>query len=206
MFQLMSVTPKVSSGSSSPLLNLSPENAEISFDKICFEYVHGQKILHDLSFTVPAGQNFAIVGGSGSGKSTIIRLLYRFFEPSAGSITIGDQNISAVDLDSLRKEIAIVPQDSVLLHNTIKHNIAYGNLTASDDQVFRFIFSAEDLQNSQNVSELQIWRSCTAPSWTGPMGTRHRWGRGGSSCQAGRSRGWPLQGQESGKCFMDVTF
>jgi len=143
MFQLMSVTPKVSSGSSSPLLNLSPENAEISFDKICFEYVHGQKILHDLSFTVPAGQNFAIVGGSGSGKSTIIRLLYRFFEPSAGSITIGDQNISAVDLDSLRKEIAIVPQDSVLLHNTIKHNIAYGNLTASDDQVFRAANMAE---------------------------------------------------------------
>ena len=63
MFQLMSVKPKISSGTSSPLLETSAQNAEISFDKICFEYVHGQKILNELTFTVPAGQNFAIVGG-----------------------------------------------------------------------------------------------------------------------------------------------
>ena len=63
MFQLMSVKPKISSGSSSPVLHTSAQNAEISFDKICFEYVHGQKILNELSFTVPAGQNVAIVGG-----------------------------------------------------------------------------------------------------------------------------------------------
>lgn len=143
MFQLMSVSPKVSSGASSPLLNISAQNAEISFNKISFEYIPGQKILNELSFTVPSGQNFAIVGGSGSGKSTIIRLLYRFFEPNSGNITIGEQNISAVDLESLRKEIAIVPQDSVLFHNTIKHNIAYGDLSASDDTVFRAAQMAE---------------------------------------------------------------
>ena len=153
MFQLMTVKSNISTIPSSPALNIGAQNAEISFDKICFEYVHGQKILNELSFTVPAGQNFAIVGGgrtslfifywlffisgSGSGKSTIIRLLYRFFEPSSGNIQIGDQNITAVDMDSLRKAIAIVPQDSVLFHNTIKHNIAYGNLAAADDQVYR---------------------------------------------------------------------
>ena len=76
------------------------------------------------------------ITGYGSGKSTIIRLLYRFFEPSSGSISIGDQNISPVNIESLRKTIAIVPQDSVLFHNTIKHNIAYGRLSASDDQVY----------------------------------------------------------------------
>merc|ERR1719483_525604 len=153
MFQLMTVKSNISTIPSSPALNIGAQNAEISFDKICFEYVHGQKILNELSFTVPAGQNFAIVGGSGSGKSTIIRLLYRFFEPSSGNIQIGDQNITAVDMDSLRKAIAIVPQDSVLFHNTIKHNIAYGNLAAADDQVYRAAEMAE-LHNS-----IQAWPS-----------------------------------------------
>ena len=79
-----------------------------------------------------------VIAGSGSGKSTLIRLLYRFFEPSSGSIRIGEQDITAVDMESLRKAIAIVPQDSVLFHNTIRHNIAYGNLSASEDQIFRY--------------------------------------------------------------------
>ncbi len=61
----------------------------------------------------------AIVGGSGSGKSTLIRLLYRFYEPKSGSIFIGGNNINNVELESLRKNIAIVPQDSVLFHNTV---------------------------------------------------------------------------------------
>jgi len=143
MFQLMSESPKVSSGLNSPLLNISAQNAEISFDKISFGYIAGHNILNELSFTVPAGQNYAIVGGSGSGKSTLIRLLYRFYEPTSGNITIGGQSISAVDMESLRKEIAIVPQDSVLFHNTIRHNIAYGDLAASDDDVFRAAKMAE---------------------------------------------------------------
>ena len=156
MFQLMTVKPGIPSSTNNPTLQITPERAEIVFDKICFEYIPGQRILHDMSFTVPAGQNIAIVGGdyicssihplilmvviagSGSGKSTLIRLLYRFFEPSSGSIRIGGQDITAVDMESLRKAIAIVPQDSVLFHNTIRHNIAYGNLSASEDQIFRY--------------------------------------------------------------------
>jgi len=143
MFQLLTVKPRISSNTSHPALQIDSKNAEIVFDKICFDYISGQRILHDLTFTVPAGQNIAIVGGSGSGKSTIIRLLYRFFEPSSGSIRIGDQNINAVDMESLRRAIAIVPQDSVLFNNSIKHNIAYGNLSAADDEVFRAADMAE---------------------------------------------------------------
>jgi len=143
MFQLMTVKPGIPSSTNNPTLQITPESAEIVFDKICFEYIPGQRILHDMSFTVPAGQNIAIVGGSGSGKSTLIRLLYRFFEPSSGSIRIGEQDITAVDMESLRKAIAIVPQDSVLFHNTIRHNIAYGNLSASEDQIFRAAEMAE---------------------------------------------------------------
>jgi ATP-binding cassette subfamily B (MDR/TAP) protein 7 len=70
-------------------------------------------------FKFSAGKRVAIVGGSGSGKSTLIRLLYRFYEPKSGSIFIGGNNINNVELDSLRKNIAIVPQDSVLFHNTV---------------------------------------------------------------------------------------
>merc|ERR1719282_1170708 len=99
MFQLMSITPKISSSDSHPELKITPQSAEIEFNKVFFEYIHGQKILNGLTFKVPAGARYAIVGGSGSGKSTIIRLLYRFYHPSSGSISIGGQNIQAVELD-----------------------------------------------------------------------------------------------------------
>jgi len=135
MFQLMNVAPKVSSAQIAPPLQITPENAEIKFDKVHFEYTAGHPILNSLSFTVPPGQSYAIVGGSGSGKSTVIRLLFRFFEPSQGSIRVGGEEVSQVQLDSLRRQIAVVPQDSVLLHDTIRHNIAYGRLTASAEEV-----------------------------------------------------------------------
>ena len=143
MFQLLSVTPKIASNPSMPELVLSPETAAISFDKVTFEYIHGQRILNDLSFTVPSGGRYAIVGGSGSGKSTIIRLLYRFYQPSSGSITVGNKKIEAVDVASLRRNISVVPQDCVLFHNTIRHNIAYGDLEAGEERVERAARMAE---------------------------------------------------------------
>ena len=102
MFQLMTVSPKISSTSQSQSLSLTPQTSDISFSNVSFQYVPGQQILSNLSFTVPSGQSYAIVGGSGSGKSTIIRLLYRFMEPSSGTITVGDRNIASVEVDSLR--------------------------------------------------------------------------------------------------------
>jgi len=150
MFQLMSITPKISSSELQPKLMITPQSAEIEFNKVSFEYIHGQKILNGLTFKVPPGARFAIVGGSGSGKSTIIRLLYRFYQPSSGSISIGGQNIQAVDLDSVRRGISVVPQDCVLFHNTIRHNIAYGDLTASDESVRSVARMAELDQSIQD--------------------------------------------------------
>jgi len=137
------VEPKISSATPTPLLTVRPDTAEITFENICFEYLPGQKILQGMSFTVPAGKNYAIVGGSGSGKSTIIRLLYRFFDPDSGNIRIAGELIDKVDLNSLRKEISVVPQDSVLFHNTIRHNIAYGNLDAREEDVIQAAVMAE---------------------------------------------------------------
>ena len=119
MFELMTLTPLVASKATDPKLILTPPEANITFENVCFEYMEGKKIIDSLSFTVPAGKRVAIVGGSGSGKSTLIRLLYRFYEPDSGSIFVGGKNINHVDLESLRKNIAIVPQDSVLFHNTV---------------------------------------------------------------------------------------
>merc|ERR1711971_760016 len=135
MFQLMSVKPKISSHASQPQLSISPQSADIVFDKVSFEYIHGQRILDDLSFRVPAGSRYAIVGGSGSGKSTPIRLLYRFYHPDSGSVSIGGQDINSLELESVRRSISVVPQDCVLFHNTIRHNIGYGNLGASTQEV-----------------------------------------------------------------------
>jgi len=144
---LLSVKPVISSLPAAPPLDINPENASIHFSNVNFQYIPGQPILRDLSFSVPPGQSYAIVGGSGSGKSTIIRLLFRFFEPNSGSIRIGNETISDVSLDSLRRQIAIVPQDSVLFHNTIKHNIGYGDLSAGVEKVEEAAKMAE-LHNS----------------------------------------------------------
>ena len=77
----------------------------------------------------------AFVGSSGCGKSTILRLLYRFYDPDAGTITIGGQDVQDVTIDSLQRAIAVVPQDTVLFHESIAYNIQYGDLNASWDEV-----------------------------------------------------------------------
>lgn len=143
MFQLMHVSPKIRTAADSQPLLLNSNNADISFNNVRFEYLPGQPILNGLTFTVPAGQSFAIVGGSGSGKSTIIRLLYRFMEAGDGDISVGGKNITGLEVDTLRKQIAVVPQDCVLFHDSIHHNIKYGNLSASDDAVIEAAKMAE---------------------------------------------------------------
>ncbi|KAJ3888465.1 iron-sulfur clusters transporter ATM1 [Lentinula edodes] len=100
----------------------------IRFENVQFAYHPSRPIFTDLSFTIPAGKRVAFVGPSGCGKSTILRLLFRFYEPSSGRILIGDQDISQVQLGSLRKSIGIVPQDTPLFHADVMHNVRYGNL------------------------------------------------------------------------------
>jgi ATP-binding cassette subfamily B (MDR/TAP) protein 7 len=107
----------------------------IRFDNINFAYHPSRPIFTDLSFTVPGGKKVAIVGPSGSGKSTIFRLLYRFYSPSSGLITIDNQDIHQVQLTSLRESIGVVPQDTPLFHADILHNVRYGRLSASDEEV-----------------------------------------------------------------------
>ncbi|XP_055911187.1 iron-sulfur clusters transporter ABCB7, mitochondrial isoform X1 [Eupeodes corollae] len=135
MFTLMNVDSAVSTKSDAPHLAIGRDNASIEFRNINFEYEPGKPIFNDLTFSIPAGKTVAIVGGSGSGKSSMVRLLYRFFDPNSGEVIIGNQNIRDVDIHSLRKSIAVVPQDSVLFHDTILYNINYGDLSKTQEDV-----------------------------------------------------------------------
>jgi ATP-binding cassette subfamily B protein len=104
-----------------------------------FAYNSDRPILQKLNLTIPAGSRVAIVGSSGAGKSTIARLLYRFYDINKGSIEIDGQDIQDVNQNSLRRAIAIVPQDTVLFNTSIRENIAYGNTAANDEQINRAI-------------------------------------------------------------------
>lgn len=108
---------------------------EIRFENVTFGYRPDRPILKDLNFTIPAGKKVAIVGPSGCGKSTILRLLFRFYDVQEGRILIDGQDIRNVSLESLRKAIGVVPQDTPLFNNTIEHNIRYGNMDASAEEV-----------------------------------------------------------------------
>ncbi|WWD04175.1 iron-sulfur clusters transporter ATM1, mitochondrial [Kwoniella europaea PYCC6329] len=115
---------------------LALKGGEIRFENVNFGYHPERPIFKDLTFTIPSGHKVAIVGPSGCGKSTVFRLLFRFYDSQSGRILIDGQDIKDVSLDSLRKSIGVVPQDTPLFHNDILHNIRYGNLEATDEQVY----------------------------------------------------------------------
>nr|XP_057919030.1 iron-sulfur clusters transporter ABCB7, mitochondrial [Doryrhamphus excisus] len=137
LFTLLSIDTKIKEKDLAPPLTITPQEATIRFEDVYFEYLEGQKVLNGVTFEVPAGKKVAIVGGSGSGKSTVVRLLFRFYEPQRGNIYIAGQNIRDVSLESLRKALGVVPQDAVLFHNTIFYNLQYGNINATPEDVYQ---------------------------------------------------------------------
>jgi ATP-binding cassette subfamily B protein len=138
MFTLLEENREVADKPGAPALAVA--GAAIRFEHVDFAYEPNRQILFDVDFEVPAGRTVAVVGHSGSGKSTLARLLYRFYDVGAagqagGRIVVDGQDIRDVTQSSLRRAIGIVPQDTVLFNDTIYYNIAYGDTTASREQV-----------------------------------------------------------------------
>jgi ATP-binding cassette, subfamily B, heavy metal transporter len=133
MFSLLERKPEITDSPSARPLQVRA--GTICFENVSFAYEAARPILADLSFEVAAGRTVAIVGQSGAGKSTISRLLFRFYDVTGGRILIDDQDIRDVTQTSLRAAIGMVPQDTVLFNDTIRYNIRYGRWDASDPEV-----------------------------------------------------------------------
>jgi ABC-type transport system involved in Fe-S cluster assembly fused permease/ATPase subunit len=133
MFTLLSRPEEVSDKSDAEPLKVTA--GEIVFDNVVFCYDRDRTILKGVSFRVPAGKTVAVVGPTGAGKSTISRILYRFYDIQSGRVTIDGQDIRDVTQNSLRAAIGIVPQDTVLFNDTIRYNIAYGRIGASEEEI-----------------------------------------------------------------------
>ena len=114
---------------------LKVDRGEIAFDDVSFVYHEGLQVFEHLSVTIQPKQQVGLVGFSGSGKSTFVNLILRLFEPQSGSINIDGHNILEVTQDSLRENVSMIPQDPQLFHRSLKENIRYGRLDASDDEV-----------------------------------------------------------------------
>lgn len=117
------------------ILNVTPLNASITFENLTFRYIDNQVILDGLSLFVPAGKTLVITGSSGAGKSSILKILLRFYEQTSGNILINNQDITKVNATTLREAIAVVPQNPVLRNTSIYENIKYANPNASDAQI-----------------------------------------------------------------------
>ena len=132
MFSLLEVSPV----SKNNLENMPQSNlVEIRFENVSFDYDIRRTIINNISFKVPNGKKVAIVGPTGAGKSTISRLLFKFYNPKKGNIYINETNINKISQESLRKIIGVVPQDTVLFNDTIYYNIAYGNTNSTKEEV-----------------------------------------------------------------------
>ena len=150
----LSVVPKINSLNSSPIFKLvknKPPN--IIFKNVNFSYNQKSKVLNNINFIIKGGSSVALVGQSGAGKSSIINLISRFYDPSSGDILINDQEISKVDISSLRKNIALVSQDTIIYNQSFMDNIRIGRLEATESEIIKAAKSA-DIHDFINASPL----------------------------------------------------
>ena len=134
VFNILDAEPNIKEISSAP--NLNVKRGDIKFEKISFSYPNTEEqAVKNINISIDGGTTTALVGHSGAGKSTIINLLPRFYDPMDGTVYIDEQNISSVTLSSLRKNLSMVSQDIILFDDTVRANIAYANMSASEEQL-----------------------------------------------------------------------
>jgi ABC transporter ATM len=134
LFNLQKVNVNIKERPDAKPLALS-KGGEIRFENVNFGYHADRQILKNLTVTIPAGKKVAIVGPSGCGKSTLLRLLFRYYDVDSGRILIDDQDLRDVQVESLRRSVGVVPQDTPLFNDTVEHNIRYGRIDAPHEDV-----------------------------------------------------------------------
>jgi len=140
VFTLLDIKPKITDKEGA--ISLPPFSREIVFQDVCFSYNNEAQVIHHLNLTVPRGEALAIVGSSGGGKTTLTNLIPRFLDLDSGSISIDSNDIRDVTLASLRQQIAIVTQQTILFNDTVYNNIAYGDLEASAEDIRKAAIAA----------------------------------------------------------------
>ena len=148
------ILPKINSLTSAPNLRLNKNKPpSIIFKNINFSYNQKSKVLDDINFSIEGGTNVALVGQSGAGKSSIINLISRFYDPSSGKILINDQEINKVDIVSLRNSISLVSQDTIIYNKSFLENIKFGKLEATEKEIIKAAKNA-DIHNFISASSL----------------------------------------------------
>lgn len=130
---LVNQAPDLTDKKDAPALLI--QHGNITFNNVCFAYNNKHTVFQNLTVHIPAGQKVGLVGFSGSGKTTFVNLILRFYDIQSGNISIDQQLIAEVTQDSLRSQIAMIPQDPSLFHRTLMENIRYGRLDATDEEV-----------------------------------------------------------------------
>ena len=140
LFGVLEETPSLQGAPTDKALSVTA--GEIRFADVGFAYAPGNPVLKQFNMEITGGETVALVGASGAGKSTLSKLLFRFYDPTEGAVEIDGTDIRSVSLDSVRRAIAVVPQDCVLFNDTLRENIRYGRPTATDDEVEQAIEAA----------------------------------------------------------------
>ncbi len=160
LLDLLDARPEIEDRPGCPPLKV--QGGDVVFEHVDFAYESGRPILQDVSLRIPAGQTLAVVGGSGSGKSTLARLLVRLYDVGGGRITIDGQDVRSVTMQSLREAVGVVPQDTVLFHETIAYNIAYGRRGAG----------LADVIEAARIAQVHEFISSLPQQYDTPVGER----------------------------------
>jgi len=170
IFEILDVEPEIRDCEDA--VEMPPINGEIEFRNVTFEYKPGKPVLRNISFHIKPKETIALVGPTGAGKSTIIKLICRFYEPKSGQILIDGYDIRKVKMKSLRRQIGIVPQETFLFSGTVMDNIRYGRIDASDEEV---IAAAKIVGAHEFIERL-------------PRGYETRIGEGGAGLSVGQKQ------------------